>query len=71
MTAPNLPPEFLERLKRVTGKRSRIVVDRILEHGFIATGDLEQIYGCIPPAPSSEGCTRSGDPDHNVQNQIA
>ena len=49
MTAPNLPPEFLERLKRVTGKRSRIVVEHILEHGFITTNDLEQIYGYKHP----------------------
>ena len=39
MTTPNLPAEFLERLKRVTGKRSRIVVDHILEHGFITTDE--------------------------------
>ena len=49
MTASNLPPEFLERLNRVTGKRSRIVVDHILEHGFITTDDLEKIYGYMHP----------------------
>ena len=35
MSRQRLTPQFLEKLKLVTGKRSRIVVDHILEHGFI------------------------------------
>ena len=49
MSTHDLPHEFRERLKLVTGKRSRIVVDHILEHGFITTENLEQIYGYKHP----------------------
>ncbi|MDZ4765798.1 MAG: HNH endonuclease [Chloroflexota bacterium] len=43
------PPEFLEKLKQVKGKRARIVVEHILEHGFITTEELETIYGYRHP----------------------
>lgn len=49
MTQPELPDEFLELLNNVTGKRARIVVDHILEYGFITTEDLEQQYGYKHP----------------------
>ena len=62
MTTPNLPAEFLERLKRVTGKRSRIVVDHILEHGFIATDELEQIYGYMHPPRAVRDVREQGIP---------
>ena len=39
------PEEFLERLKAVTGKRARIVVDHILAHGSITTEELATLYG--------------------------
>lgn len=40
-----LPPEFLARLKAVTAKRPRIVIDHILEHGYITTEELKERYG--------------------------
>jgi hypothetical protein len=45
VTERKFPEEFLELLKGVIGKRSRIVVEHILEHGFITTEDLEVKYG--------------------------
>jgi len=48
MSLPKLPPEFLNLLKCVTGKRSRIVIDHILKHGKITTEDLER-YGYRHP----------------------
>ena len=62
MTTHNLPAEFLERLKRVTGKRSRIVVDHILEHGFITTDELEQIYGYMHPPRAVRDVREQGIP---------
>ena len=44
-----LPPEFLALLKNVKGKRSRVVVEHILEHDFITAEDLETIYGYKHP----------------------
>ena len=62
MTPPNLPAEFLEHLKRVTGRRSRIVVDHILEHGFITTDELEQIYGYMHPPRAVRDVREQGIP---------
>jgi len=49
MSNEPLPEEFITKLSLVTGKRSKIVVEHILEHGFITTEDLEQIYGYKHP----------------------
>ncbi len=62
MTTPNLPAEFLEHLKRVTGRRSRIVVNHILEHGFITTDELEQIYGYMHPPRAVRDVREQGIP---------
>lgn len=62
MSQDNLPFEFVERLKKVTGKRSRIVVDHILEYGFITTEDLEQIYGYKHPPRAIKDVRDQGIP---------
>ncbi len=43
--AKRLTKVFLERLKAVKGKRSRVVVDHILKYGYITTEDLKERYG--------------------------
>src|ERR1035437_7795559 len=35
------PKEFLEYVKSITAKRAKVVIDHILEHGFITTDDLQ------------------------------
>jgi hypothetical protein len=40
-----LPPEFLEKLRSITAKRAKTVIDRILAHGFITTEELSRKYG--------------------------
>lgn len=47
--AKKLPAAFLQKLQAVEGKRSRIVVEHILEHGFITTEDLQDTYGYDHP----------------------
>lgn len=42
MENENLPPEFLELLNSVTNKRARVVIDTILEKGFITTEEIAQ-----------------------------
>ena len=46
-------PEQIEQIKTqllyVTNKRARIVIEHILEHGFITTEDLEKTYGYNHP----------------------
>lgn len=39
------PKSFLEKLNSVTAKRPRTVIQHILEHGFVTTEELEQLYG--------------------------
>ncbi len=40
-----LPPEVVEFLKSVSSKRARVVIEHILEHGFITTEELNKKYG--------------------------
>lgn len=62
MTLPDYPPEFLEQLKKVRGKRARIVVEHILEHGFITTEDLEITYGYSHPPRAIRDVREQGIP---------
>lgn len=41
----NFPEEFLVKLRSITSKRAKTVIDHILEHGFITTEDLSTKYG--------------------------
>lgn len=41
----NLPEEFVVKLRSVTAKRAKTVIDHILEYGFITTEDLSTKYG--------------------------
>ena len=57
-----LPPEFIEALKGITGKRAKIVVNHILEHGFISTEDLESHYGYRHPPRAIRDVREQGIP---------
>lgn len=39
------PKSFLDKLNSVTAKRPKTVIQHILEHGFVTTEELEQLYG--------------------------
>ena len=41
----NLPAEFLDRVRAITSKRAKTVIDHILENGFITTEELSEQYG--------------------------
>lgn len=45
MPAINLPPEYIERLKSITAKRPKTVIEHILKRGFITTEELKNLYG--------------------------
>lgn len=62
MNPENLPQEFLERLRAIKGKRSKIVVDHILKHGFITTEDLAQLYGYKHPPRAIRDVREQGIP---------
>jgi hypothetical protein len=44
-----LPPEFAARIKAVTNKRARLVLDRMAERGSITTEELQEIGYVHPP----------------------
>ena len=44
-----LPREFLKKLKSVTAKRAKTVIDHILKHGLITTEELSSTYGYDHP----------------------
>lgn len=62
MTASELPQSFLDFLKTIKGKRSRIVVQHILEHGFITTEELEVQYGYKHPPRAVRDVREQGVP---------
>jgi 5-methylcytosine-specific restriction endonuclease McrA len=43
------PKEFLDHLNSITNKRARVIIDHIMEHGFITTEDLETKGYSHPP----------------------
>ena len=45
MPVVKLPSAFLERLRAVTDKRPKAVIDHILEYGQVTTEDLKELYG--------------------------
>lgn len=43
------PQEFLDLLASVNAKRPRTVIQHILEHGFITSQELKELYGYNHP----------------------
>lgn len=39
------PKSFLDKLNAVTAKRPKTIIQHILEHGYVTTEELEQLYG--------------------------
>lgn len=62
MAEREYPPEFLERLKAVTGKRPATVITHILEHGFITTDELKSEYGYGHPPRAARDVREHGIP---------
>jgi hypothetical protein len=62
MSKPDLSPELLALLEKVQGKRSRVVVDHILAHGFITTEELENTYGYSHPPRAIRDVREQGIP---------
>lgn len=56
------PKEFLELLTSITNKRAKIVIDHILQHGFITTEDLEKTYGYSHPPRAARDVREAGIP---------
>lgn len=55
-----LSEDFLDKLRSVTNKRARIVIDHILKHGYITTEDLEKTYGYNHPPRAARDVREQG-----------
>lgn len=55
-------PELLAAIAKVTGKRPRTVVDHILEHGYITTTELKDLYGYDHPPRAAGDVKDAGVP---------
>lgn len=62
MTGSNLPPEFLELLLSVTARRPRTVINHILEHGYVTTEELRDLYGYNHPPRGARDVREQGIP---------
>jgi hypothetical protein len=58
----DFPQEFLDLIKQIQGKRSKIVVEHILEHGYITTEELESLYGYKHPPRAIRDVREQGIP---------
>jgi len=58
----DLPPEFRHLLDSIKGKRARIVITHILEHGHITTETLEMTYGYKHPPRAVQDVRDQGIP---------
>jgi 5-methylcytosine-specific restriction endonuclease McrA len=56
------PRDFLNYIQSITNKRAKIVIDHILQHGFITTEDLENTYGYNHPPRAARDVREAGIP---------
>jgi len=57
-----LPEDFLKKVKSVTAKRAKTVIDHILEHGYITTEELSEKYGYDHPPRAARDVREQGIP---------
>jgi hypothetical protein len=62
MDTKGYPAEFVRRLAAVRGKRARVVVEHILEHGRITTEELQRDYGYEHPPRAVRDVREQGIP---------
>ncbi|MBI5957992.1 MAG: HNH endonuclease [Chloroflexi bacterium] len=62
MTEPELPPEFIEFVRRIQSKRPRTVIEHILEYGYITTEELKTVYGYNHPPRAARDVREQGVP---------
>ncbi|MDR1895911.1 MAG: HNH endonuclease [Prevotellaceae bacterium] len=56
------PAEFLAHVQSITNKRAKIVINHIMEHGFVTTEDLKNIYGYSHPPRAARDVREAGIP---------
>ncbi len=54
--------DFKKRLKAITAKRAKTVIDHVLKHGFITTEELNNTYGYDHPPRAARDVREQGIP---------
>lgn len=62
MASDKLPSSFVARLKGITAKRPRTVIEHILKHGYITTEELKEKYGYNHPPRAVRDVRECGIP---------
>lgn len=62
MTNQDLPPEFLDLVRSVQARRPKTVIDHILQHGFVTTEELRDLYGYNHPPRGARDVRELGIP---------
>jgi hypothetical protein len=62
MSEKSYPEEFVNLIHQITSKRPRIVAQHILEHGFVTTEQLEELYGYKHPPRAARDLRELGIP---------
>jgi hypothetical protein len=62
MKSKDLPSDFIKKCKAVTAKRPRTVIDHILEHDYITTEELRDLYGYNHPPRAARDVREQGIP---------
>jgi hypothetical protein len=60
--AQDLPDWFIEKVKAVTARRAKTVIDHILKHGHVTTEELKNIYGYNHPPRAPRDVREQGIP---------
>lgn len=59
---PKYLQRFLDLCRSVTARRPRVVIDHILEHGYVTTEELKEIYGYNHPPRAARDVKELGIP---------
>lgn len=59
---PDLPQWFVEQLKAVKAKRPKVVIDHILEYGYVTTEELRDLYSYDHPPRAARDVREQGIP---------
>jgi hypothetical protein len=59
---PEIPEWFIKKVRAVTAKRARTVIDHIVEHGHITTEELRTLYGYDHPPRAARDVREQGIP---------
>jgi hypothetical protein len=62
MRKDKLPAAFVAKLKSITAMRARRVIDHILEHRFVTTQELQDLYGYNHPPRGAQDVKDLGVP---------